>query len=1077
MSGRSVRCDDGFDLSSEQELAERNDEMEKTVVKEPTADQTHPWANFENLIYRGYLPHLQHFAAVSERTEDGFDFHKACECIKMDHVVRIVYDKDENNLAKLNSVYSSLVTSGQSVFVLIRRANNKTEFYVGTRGRDEDAAVSGCATLNGAVRGNFPGVELDATSDSLVKELSGGIFKKRCVSIVTGVPDIKEGTEESFSQGVEKIIDAQGSKEFTALILADPVDADRLLELEKGYQTIATQLSLMNVSQLSLSRQDTNSVGKSISESVSKTLSDSLSLARTTSTSIAKTKTPTGAITSVGVAAGAGIGTALGPAGTATGAAIGAAIGGAVGSIAGAFFGTKTKTDTEGETNTSTHTVSLSKTGTVTFTGNISQTVGTAVSYTVQDRRVVDALAIVDEQLKRLRMAKNYGAWRYAAYFISDVAEHAKAGANIFAGVLRGERTGVERSSVTNWTSENRQFRKIIADLSCFAHPQFCIGKDAQGTDIVIEPTSVVTTNELAVGMSFPQKSIPGLPVFDSVEFGRSVSTYDKYRDSDRCVRIGSLYHLGEADKNQDVTLNVDSLCSHVFVTGSTGAGKSNFVYSLLNELHKRHGVEFLVVEPAKGEYKGVFGDVPVFGTNPYKTSEILRVNPFSFPGDIHVMEHIDRLIEILNAAWPMYAAMPAILKDAVEETYKRQGWDLVRSVCRESRTERIFPDFKDLLDVLPDVINASKYDSEVKNNYTGALVTRVKALTNGYYRMIFQKDELSEKRLLDESCIVDISRVGSAETKSLLMGVIFLKLHEHRMSQPVKPNSPLKHVTVLEEAHNLLRKTSTEQGMETANLAGKSVELLTNAIAEMRTYGEGFVVADQAPGLLDTAVIRNTNTKVVFRLPDMEDRLLVGKAENLNEDQIGELARLERGCAAVYQNNWLEAVLCQTEKFDKDVVPYECTLNPANFIDGRAMAERAILKILLGRMTRSVEFSTLLHELSENERGLLNTYFRGEKLCEQQCMTEKELIDEVYLRYVRKPLGEVPPIKDKAVWTKTLLRRIFADEGLQALAPKDKDVILRAVFNVLSRYDGHIEQRDGWRQESEQLAKWRLWK
>ena len=67
---------------------------------------------------------------------------------------------------------------------------------------------------------------------------------------------------------------------------------------------------------------------------------------------------------------------------------------------------------------------------------------------------------------------------------------------------------------------------------------------------------------------------------------------------------------------------------------------------------------------------------------------------------------------------------------------------------------------------------------------------------------------------------------------------------------------------TVLEEAHNILRRTSFEQSSEGSNLTGKSVEMISNAIAEMRTYGEGFIIVDQAPGLLDMSAIRNTNTK-----------------------------------------------------------------------------------------------------------------------------------------------------------------------------------------------------------------------
>ena len=60
--------------------------------------------------------------------------------------------------------------------------------------------------------------------------------------------------------------------------------------------------------------------------------------------------------------------------------------------------------------------------------------------------------------------------------------------------------------------------------------------------------------------------------------------------------------------------------------------------------------------------------------------------------------------------------------------------------------------------------------------------------------------------------------------------------------------NNPLKHVTVLEEAHNLLKRTSTEQSSESANLLGKSVEMLTNAIAEMRTYGKASSLPTNLP-------------------------------------------------------------------------------------------------------------------------------------------------------------------------------------------------------------------------------------
>lgn len=44
--------------------------------------------------------------------------------------------------------------------------------------------------------------------------------------------------------------------------------------------------------------------------------------------------------------------------------------------------------------------------------------------------------------------------------------------------------------------------------------------------------------------------------------------------------------------------------------------------------------------------------------------------------------------------------------------------------------------------------------------------------------------------------------------------------------------------------------------------MAGKSVEMITNAIAEMRTYGEGFVIVDQSPTSVDKAAIKTLTPK-----------------------------------------------------------------------------------------------------------------------------------------------------------------------------------------------------------------------
>ena len=542
---------------------------------------------------------------------------------------------------------------------------------------------------------------------------------------------------------------------------------------------------------------------------------------------------------------------------------------------------------------------------------------------------VKNTLELIEKQIKRVEQSTALGMWDFSAYFISESPIIANNTAHMYLALTQGEDSYLSQSAVNLW--EYREERKDdIANIMDFIrrlqHPEFELDIDPDDSTIDrdwlmypphVNATVTLTGRELAYSLNLPKRSVSGLPVLESVAFGREVQKFTPPSEKAPGTLIaGNVYHMRKEDKNIRVKLDIDSLCSHTFITGSTGTGKSNFIYNLLEQIYEEDK-HFLVIEPAKGEYKNVLGgfdDVSVYGTNPMYT-ELLHINPFSFPKHINVLEHIDRLVEIFNACWPMYAAMPAVLKDAIERVYKDRGWIF----SNPAYYSKDFPTFDDLIKVLPDIMSESLYSADTKSDYSGALITRVKSLTNGINGEIFcSSKEISNEMLFDRNVIVDISRVGSIETKSLIMGILIMKLQEYRM-QPDKMNESLQHITILEEAHNLLRRSSLTQAQESSNLQGKSVEMLTNAIAEMRTYGEGFIIADQAPDMLDEAVIRNTNTKIIFRLPDENDCELVGKSIALTDVQIKELARLPAFVAVVYQNDWIEAVLCKSKKYEKE--------------------------------------------------------------------------------------------------------------------------------------------------------------
>lgn len=690
-------------------------------------------------------------------------------------------------------------------------------------------------------------------------------------------------------------------------------------------------------------------------------------------------------------AIGVGIGSLFGPLGTIPGAIIGGGIGNIVGGAigqAGALVAskiaiqaatttglglagskvlegvvgssTKSESKTEGKNESETKTKGETKTegnseAKTTQTSNSKSegtTRGRNLQISVENRAVRTLLDKIDTHIERIKTCEDYGMFNFATYFISDFPSTNKLASSAYGSLIKGKDSSIEAAQVNTWY-DKEQNKKLIGYLKKMSHPTFDMSFDERNK-VLVTPASLINSKELGIGMLFPKKSISGLSVVESIGFGRNVINISNSEKRSN-LQLGQLYHMGKSE-NIEVSLDKKSLSMHTFITGSTGSGKSNTIYKMLKGLGQQR-VKFLVIEPAKGEYKHVFGNeknVTVLGTNPYKT-DLLKINPFKFPEDIHVLEHIDRLIEIFNVCWPMYAAMPAVLKSAVEKSYISSGWDLDISVNKYSND--VFPTFIDVLEHLKNVVDESDFSDEVKGNYKGALITRIESLTNGINgRILSNNDEIDNNILFDQNVIVDLSRIGSVETKSLIMGILVMRLQEHRMSQGGM-NQNLKHITVLEEAHNLLKRTSTEQSSEGSNLLGKSVEMLSNAIAEMRTYGEGFIIADQSPGLLDMSAIRNTNTKIILRLPDFSDRELVGKAISLSDDQIKEVSKLETGVGVVYQNDWLEPVLCKIDKMDLEEIEYDNHAAKSELFDYSKYKSKLIEFLIHERLSDKVEF------------------------------------------------------------------------------------------------------------------------
>ena len=861
-------------------------------------------------------------------------------------VNKIVYEKDEYATDKFASVMSAMTFADVSVFLVLDGHGDDTDFYIGLRGHDEHHTSRYLAeTLRSALSGQFPGIQLEKSYEQIPNtqrrrqdNLLDRMAEAGTISSCVGVPSYKDKkgtyTNANFIQGIEKLAIAMRGRTYTAIVLASNMSAEEIRNVRHGYEFVYEQLSARETQQVSYSTNESlaNALSRTrgTSEGTSTSDSEGTNTSSTHGTSVNRDNMFGRVSKAIGSVSGALTTAGMMLSATGAGLPLGyALIGlGAGGSLMGAMGGKQLgKSDSESEGSSQSHTVGTSHSESFSETDGQTSTIGETKSFTVtrKDKHIQEILKRIDKQLDRIAESESTGLWSAGAYFLSYENDRATAetAATIFRSIMQGETSGVETSAVNTWYSGQQGFGLLRDYVSTFEHPMFSYHYEGGQREVVLRSTSMNSSKEMALMIGLPRKSVPGLLVREQATFGHKVVAERKNSDT---FRLGCIINLDNVSPTNTVDLGINSLASHTFVTGSTGCGKSNTVYMLLHSLMQA-GRQFMVIEPAKGEYKNVFGhmkDVQVYGTNP-NLMTMLKINPFAFPKGIHVEEHIDRLIDIFSACWPMYAAMPAVLKKSITNAYQSCGWDLIKS----KPVIEVYPTFKDVIRELNTYINSSEYSSDSKGDYKGALGTRLESLTNGIVGQVFNDDllptqEASNEMLFNQNVIIDLSRVGSMETKALIMGVLVMRLNEFRMSEGIGMNLPLRHVTVLEEAHNLLKATSTAQSQEGSNVLGKSVEMISSSIAEMRTYGEGFIIADQSPTMLDRSAISNTNTKIIMALPNKDDREIAAGSTSLTEQQKTEVSRLKTGVAVVFQKGWEEAVLCKVDRYDADERPYE---------------------------------------------------------------------------------------------------------------------------------------------------------
>lgn len=819
---------------------------------------------------------------------------------------KIMLNPDESTYEKLVSFYSAMSGLG-GVFAIILQSDGKhTKYYMCVHVNGRNWADNAGEMLSSNFKGQFPGSSVYKLDDNAKLKLlrSFGAEKKtnetvvKALSMIPGRRQVEVDNNSSVSsQGLEKFIDTMEAYEYTLVILNQRIQNDAMDQCKSGYEMMYTLLSSFSKENVSYSESDSTSRSISISDTFSESVNDSISssfgTSRTDSSSSGSNKGRNYQST------------------------------GWFGFEYTNSDGSNSSTSKSDSSNESTQ--KGKTTGTSTSTANSEQsgsTSGTNKTVTISrdNKAVLDMMNLLDEHIKRIDQNHVFGMWNSCCYVVAD-AKVSSMAVSTLSSLLAGDDTVVPHAYYNSWDIRNVQERNKVLDyLQFLSHPNIELDvNDGQSVQL-LTPAMLVSGREIPILCSIPSRSVSGIVVTNMADFGRNIP--EEWRKKvKRPFVAGKVYHMGKVERT-DVEFDLDVLSSHCFICGASGSGKSNTTYNLIKQLISNR-VPFLVIEPVKGEYKKAFAKLNKINilTADESAYRRLQINPFEFNQSIHIREHLDRLTEVIGACWPLYGAMPGILKQAFERVYVEHGWDL-------NYSERIielgskFPTFRDLEKAVEDVIDESSYTADTKGDYKGALLNRIRSLNVGFEKDIFGNSTgISNRILFDSNTIIDLSSIGSDETRSLIMGVLIIQLREYRKVTVKTSNNPTRHITVLEEAHNILKRCSKESSSDSGNVVGKSVSMLCDCIAEMRSLGEGFLIVDQSPSSVDDAAIKNTAVKIVMRLPFKDDFDLMGDALALNDSQRIELSKLDTGVAAVFHAGWTDTMLVKMgEKWNESL-------------------------------------------------------------------------------------------------------------------------------------------------------------
>ena len=346
------------------------------------------------------------------------------------------------------------------------------------------------------------------------------------VTSISGIASIrneKDNSYEKFVQGIEHLVDSMQGREYSVVVIADPVSAEEIAATKLGYESLYTQLSPFLKTSVSFNETESITLTQTHTEGVTESIGESTSLTQNfsktsgwseTSTYGTSSNKETGHMAGSLVGAGIGVVATILTGGVAAATIAGAAFAGSqIGAqVGGGLIGSqgenirRTTTETGSTTESSGNTVSKNSSRATQNSDSNSEAEGTTHGKTLQltneNKTVKNLLNTIDKQIERLQRCESYGAFNCATYVISSDPETNAIVSSGYNALMRGDNSSLQASHINNWSVNTVAGKRIKEYLMKFSHPLFA---SPLKKNVLLSPASISNSYELAVNLGLPK--------------------------------------------------------------------------------------------------------------------------------------------------------------------------------------------------------------------------------------------------------------------------------------------------------------------------------------------------------------------------------------------------------------------------------------------------------------------------------------------------------------------------------------------------------------------------------------------